>query len=120
MKEILLPYDVYKHPARDFTWEMDRDEIEDKIKELRKQIYHLQNCRKKQPMLAIFRKERFGEGEMRCHVFHGFQILDEKDNLFCADCWLPIDKREAELLKERYKLTDDALKVIDDTIAKVK
>ena len=31
---------------------MDDMEIEDKIKELRKKIYHLKNCRKKQPKLA--------------------------------------------------------------------
>jgi len=116
MKEILLPDDVYKHKDRDYTWEINSDEIENKIKELRKQIYHLQNCRKKQPDIAVFRKGDFGNGEMRVHIFHGWKIMDEKKKLFCADYWNPVTEREAEELKKKYKLSDDALKVIEETI----
>jgi len=116
MKEIILPDDCYKHPDRDYTWEMDWMEIEDKIKELRKQIYHLQNCRKKQPQIAVFRKEKYGDGEMRVHVFRGFKIMDEKERLFCADNWHPIQENEAKQLKEKYNLTEDALRVIDETL----
>ena len=120
MKEILLPDDVYKHKDRDYTWGMEDYEIEDKIKDLRKQIYHLQNCRKKQPDIAVFRKESFGKGKMRVHIFHGWKIMDEKKNMFCADYWRPITEIEAEELKKKYKLKDEALKVIKNTISAVK
>jgi len=116
MKEILLPDDVYKHPDRDYTWELDDMQIEDKIKELRKQIYHLQNCRKKQPKIAVFRKEKYGEGDMRVHTFRGWKIMDEEKRLFCADHWYPIQENEAIQLKKKYNLSDDALKVIDETL----
>ena len=116
IEEILLPYDVYKHPNRDSTWEMDDFEIEDKIKELRKEIYKLKNSRKKQPKLAVFRKENLGSGDMRCHILHGFQIINEEKNLFCADYWRPITQREAEQLKKKYDFSEEALKVIEETI----
>ena len=116
IEEILLPYDVYKHPNRDSTWEMDDFEIEDKIKELRKEIYKLQNSRKKQPKLAVFRKENLGSGDMRCHILHGFQIINEEKNLFCADYWRPITQREAEQLKKKYDFSEESLKVIEETI----
>ena len=53
---------------------------------------------------------------MRCLIFHGFEIVDEKSNIFCADHWAPIRPHEAEILKKRYDLKSEALKVIDDTI----
>lgn len=115
-EEIILPFDVYKHKDRDFTWEMDSLEIEDKISELRKQIKQLQNCRKKQPKLAIFRKINHGTGKMQCHIFHGFQIIDENKNMFCADNWRPITEKEAELLKKKYNLKEEAIKTIENTI----
>ena len=33
MSEIIFPSEVFKHPNRDFTWEMNECDIEDKIKE---------------------------------------------------------------------------------------
>ncbi len=118
MHEIILVDDAYKHPSRDSTWEMDDCEIEDKIKELRKEIYRLQNSRKNQPYIAVFRKEMFDTGELRCHIFRGFKIMDEKKNLLCADNWTPITESEAEQLKQKYKLSELALKVIKDTIGR--
>jgi hypothetical protein len=118
MHEIIIVDDAYKHPNRDYTWEMDDCEIEDKIKELRKEIYKLQNSRKNQPFLAVFRKEKFNTGELQCHIFRGFKIMDEKENLLCADNWIPITDNEAQYLKQKYKLSDLALKIIKDTIKK--
>ena len=114
--EILFPEEIYKHKDRDYTWEMHDMEIEDKIKELRKQIRHLQNCRQKQPKLVCFRKAGFGSGKMQCHIFHGFKIMDESQNLFCADSWSPITEIEADILKKKHNLTEEALKVIEETI----
>lgn len=116
MEEIFLPHDIYGHPNRDHTWDMDDFEIEDKIKELRKEIYRLKNSRKKQPKMAVFRKENLGYGDMRCHILHGFKIIDEKKNSFRADCWRPITEREAEDLKKKYDMKEEALRVIEETI----
>lgn len=115
--EIILAEDSYKHKDRDYTWELCDYEIEDKIKELRKEIYHLQNCRKKQPKLLVFRKENFGEGEMKCHIFHGFQITNEKERLLCADYWRPITQQEYELVLKTYpNLKKEFIKIMEDTI----
>jgi hypothetical protein len=119
-KELLLPIDVLSHKDRNYTWSLSDDEIEDKIKKLRKDIYTLQNCRKKQPLLVVFRKDGFGEGEMKCHIFHGFQIRDDKNRLFCADYWKGITENEFEQLSKKYKLTKLSIKIIKKTIQETK
>jgi len=116
MKEILFADDVFNHKDRDYTWEMDITDIEDEIKKLQKQIHHLKRCRKKQPKLIMFRKAKFGTGRMEAHVLDGWYIVDVDKRLFRADNWHPITDQEAEQLKKKYKLTDEALKVIDDTL----
>ena len=104
-RDIILPHSIKDHKDKDYTWYMDDMEIEDKIKEHRKEIYRLQNCRKKQPKLAIFRKENYGTGDMSCHIFDGFKVMDEEKSLFCADYWHRITRDEAEVLKKKYNLT---------------
>jgi len=115
MKQIIFSEDCYKHPNRDKTWKLTDYEIEDKIKELKKEIYQLQNSRKKQPNLLVFRKENLGSGEMRCHIFTGFQIRDEEKRYICADSWHPINKSEKEYVLKKFNLTDKAKKVINET-----
>ncbi len=112
-KDIILSFEIEKHPDRDYTWELCDYEIEDKIKELRKQIYHLQNCRKKQPKLLVFRNLNFSKDKSeKAHIFHGFK---SKDKLLCADYWTPITQREADYVRKKYKMREEYLKIIDDT-----
>lgn len=116
MMEVIFSDEVKDHPNWDDTWKLADDEIEDKIKELRKEIYKLQKSRKNQPKLVVFRKANLGEGPWEAHIFDGWQVMDVKEGLFCADSWHRITPQEAEYLKKKYKLTDKAIKVIDDTL----
>lgn len=115
-KEIILAHEIYKHPARDDTWDLDDCDLEEEITKTRKRLYLLQNSRKKQPLAVVFRKENHGTGDMRCHVFHGFAITNEEKKLLCADNWRPITKNEAEQLKKKYDLTDEFLKAVEETV----
>lgn len=120
-REIILAHEIKDHPNYDYTWELCDYEIEDKIKELRKEIYHLQNCRKKQPKLLVFRKLDFSKDKEReAHIFHGFQVRvkdGDKDNaILCADYWSPITHKEAEQIKKKYEISEEYLNIIKKTL----
>ena len=55
MSKYILAHDVRELEEIPYHWRIDSIDIEDKIKELRKQIYELQNSRKKQTERKIFR-----------------------------------------------------------------
>jgi hypothetical protein len=117
MKELIFSEDCYKHPNRDETWDLTDYEIEDKIKELRKEIYKLQKSRKNQPNLIVFRPRTFGgDGQLECHIFSGFQIMNEEKRLLCADSWHHVTESEAKIIKEKFKLTKIGIDVIDRTL----
>ena len=118
MNEMILPSEVETHKDFNDTWLLDNWEIEDKIKELRKEIYRLQKSREKQPFLICFRDRMFSSDtdKARCDIFYGFKF--GKKRFTSADSWKPITKEQAEQVKKKYKLTENALKVIDKTIQK--
>ena len=116
--DIIFPHEVADHKNRDDTWEMADDEIEDKIKELRREIYRLQKSRSKQPKLLVVRKSAHGTGPVEAHIFDGWQIMDLEKCLFRADSWHRIRQHEADFLKKHYSLTDRIIEVINETLKK--
>ena len=119
MKEMIFPHNVKDHKLKDYTWELDDMQIEDKIKELRKEIYHLQNCRKNQPNLIIFRKENFETGEEVLDIFHGWAIINLEKGLYCADYWNPATLEEIKYIEEHYKLSEEGKNKLEKAKLKV-
>jgi len=115
-----MPREVKDHPQYNETWEMDDMQIEDRIKELRKEIYKLQTCRKKQPKLCVFRLSKHRTGPEEAHIFDGFQVVDLSKGLFCADSWHPIRQKEADAINKKYELTEKGKDIVKKTVKKYK
>ena len=119
MTEYILPSEIENHPNKDYTWEMDDYEIEEKIKELRKQIYHLQQCRKKQPHLILFRKRNFSKNDdLVCDIFYGWS--NKKEDLYVADYWRPVTREQADLFMKKYDFKPEAIEIFNRTIEQSK
>ncbi len=116
MKDIILPDEIKEHKDFCDSWLLDEMDLDEKLKELRKEIYKIQNSRKKQPKLIVFRKENHGTGDMKAHVFHGWSVRDMKTGTLCADHWSPMTKNEAIQVTKKYSLLNKWLKVINDTV----
>jgi len=82
-------------------WFLGDNDIEEKIKKLRREIRILQNSRKKQPKLLIFE----GKDKLeRVRVFQGFKIVDLNKGLFIADNWYEINKKyQVDELRETFE-----------------
>lgn len=96
-----------------YHWKLDDYEIEEKIKDLRKQIYELQNSRKKQPKLLTFESHN---GEDRCRIFHGWSVrfndVKDKNPLMVADHWTIATEKDLELIEKHIELNPEALNLI--------
>ena len=93
-------------------WFMSDYEIEEKIKELSKEIYRLKNSRKKQPRLIIIE----GTDKIdRVRIFQGFKIIDLDKRVVFADNWYEIKtKQDASEIYKQYELSGDFKKYLDN------
>jgi len=120
-KEFILQSELDKFPNKDKSWKLDECDIEDKIKELRREIYFLKHCREKQPYLIVFRARDCGQVEtnkdaleLRCHIIKGFCY--RPPHYLCADYWSPITKKESEYVLAKYNLHEIYVEAIERTL----
>lgn len=109
-RKYILPYQVKDLQEIPFHWRLDKEDIDDKIKVLRKQIYELQNSRKNQPKLITFEGKDKVE---KVRIFDGWEIIDENKGVFCADSWhYPSDREKKELL-DTFNFTDEVKDILN-------
>ena len=116
MNKYVVSHAVQELKEIPYHWRMQDYEIEDKIKELRKQIYELQNSRKKQPKLLTFEGEEKVE---KVRIFDGWNIMGEdgeKKGLFCADHWHIPNEREVEEIIKEFDLKKEVQEILKKQI----
>lgn len=92
-------------------WYLSDYEIEEKISELRKEIYKLKNSRKKQPKLIIIEGDKKID---RVRIFQGFKIVNLDKRMIVADNWYEIKTKEqvAEISKH-FEFNAELLKYFE-------
>ena len=103
MEKYILPHHLKGKPDIPSDWNMSDFEIEDRIKELRKEIYQLQNSRKKQPCLVVIEDNN---DDWKIKILKGWKILDLEKGFFEADHWTYPCQSEAKELLETFNFTD--------------
>lgn len=116
MDKYILCFDVKELEEIPYHWRMADHEIEDKIRDLRKQIYELQNSRKKQPKLVVFEGKDGEKNKLdKVRIFDGWNILGEKGEekgLFCADSWHIPNKQEVEDILSKFNFKKEVKEVL--------
>jgi len=95
-------------------WKLEDWEIEEKIKDLRKEIYELQNSRKKQPKLLIF--ESLDSKTDRCRIFEGWAVrfdnIQDKNPVMIADNWRIATEKDLPLIQKELNCNEAVIKLI--------